>query len=72
MVTGRNAPAPAWVASDTSGYPAIATRLSADCEGLEAVQAGLRGRLRASPLLDAERFARDFEGALRSIAARRG
>jgi hypothetical protein len=45
------------------------TRLSADRAGLQALRAGMRRRLRASPLLDAERFTRDVEAALRSIAA---
>jgi len=60
-----------WIASDAAQYVAVASRLSADPDGLRAVRAGLRSRLRASPLLDEERFTRNVEAALRSIAALR-
>ncbi|HEX4613044.1 MAG TPA: tetratricopeptide repeat protein, partial [Urbifossiella sp.] len=52
-----------WVAPTTAGYVDRAARAAADPDELSAVRAGLRDRLRGSPLLDAARFTRHLEAA---------
>jgi hypothetical protein len=83
MVTGRNAPAPC-LGWRRITPPGVFTRPSRpgpeapDCEGAPPPLEARAGRVAQAPLRasarcrDAERFARDFEAALRSIAARRG
>lgn len=56
-----------WVADGESDYVERALRLTADLDALQALRAGLRQRLEASPLMDAPRFARDLEQAFRGI-----
>ena len=56
-----------WIASDTDDYVAKALALAGDTAGLASVRSGLRDAMRASPLCDADGFARDFEAALRGI-----
>ncbi len=51
------------VAVDPDGYLATAVALSADLEKLRALRAGLRQRMRESPLLDRSGFARSVETA---------
>jgi predicted O-linked N-acetylglucosamine transferase (SPINDLY family) len=53
-----------WVAADDAGYVARAVAAAADPAGLAALRHGLRERVAASPLFDAERFARDLAGLL--------
>jgi protein O-GlcNAc transferase len=53
-----------WVAQDAEEYIAKAVALSADLPGLAALRAGLRERVRISPLFDAHRFAESFGDAL--------
>ncbi|MGE5652204.1 MAG: hypothetical protein ACM34A_18585, partial [Bacillota bacterium] len=48
-------------------YVAIASALARDLPRLRELRAGLRDRVQASPLMDAPRFARLFEQALRSM-----
>jgi predicted O-linked N-acetylglucosamine transferase (SPINDLY family) len=60
------------VAHDIADYAARATALVADRDGLTALRAGLRDRLRASPLLDEPRFARDMEAAFEAMVAAPG
>lgn len=55
------------VARDAEEYIDLAARLVGDRETLADVRAGLRGRLRVSPLLDGRDFARHFEAALRGM-----
>ena len=54
-----------WIARDTADYVTLAVAKAADIEGLAALRAGLRGRVKASPLCDAPRFGRSLGGALR-------
>jgi protein O-GlcNAc transferase len=55
------------VADSDDQYVALAAGLAADRVRLRALQAGLRGRLRASALLDAPGFMRNLEGAYRDL-----
>jgi predicted O-linked N-acetylglucosamine transferase (SPINDLY family) len=54
-----------WVADDLAGYVAIALARAADLPALAALRAGLRARVKASPLCDAPRFGRNLGAALR-------
>jgi protein O-GlcNAc transferase len=56
-----------WIAADADSYVALAARAAADPQALAAIRAGLRARLRASPLLDGKGFVRSFEAALRGM-----
>jgi predicted O-linked N-acetylglucosamine transferase (SPINDLY family) len=55
------------VAASEDEYLGTAARLARDRARLGTLSRELRARLRASPLLDAKRFARAFEQALRGI-----
>jgi predicted O-linked N-acetylglucosamine transferase (SPINDLY family) len=52
------------IADSMDQYIAIAGALAADRPRLESLRHSLRDRLSQSPLMDARRFARDFESAL--------
>lgn len=54
-----------WIAKDEDDYVAIAVKWANDLEGLSKLRAEMRERVRASPLCDGPRFARNFESALR-------
>jgi len=56
------------VARSEADYVATAARLAKDLRGLEAMRAGMRERIKGSALMDAPRFARDFEAALLRMA----
>ncbi len=60
----RAAGLPEWVADDEDAFVAKAVALSGDTAGLAALRAGLRERVRHSPLFDARRFAANLESAL--------
>jgi predicted O-linked N-acetylglucosamine transferase (SPINDLY family) len=53
------------LAEDADGFVRIATGLAGDRERLALLRSGLRDRLRASPLLDADAYAARFHAALR-------
>jgi len=54
-----------WAVADARGYVARALAAAADLAGLAALRAGLRGRVAASPLVDAPRFGVALGAALR-------
>lgn len=56
-----------WIADGADEYVAIAGRLAAAPDALHALRAGMRERLRASPLLDGEGFTRGLETAYRRM-----
>ena len=58
------------VAFSEDDYVRIAVELARDLPRLAALRAGLRARLRASPLMDAPRFARGVEAAFQAMWAR--
>lgn len=62
---------PELVATTPAQYVEIAQHLAADQEKRRALRAGLRARMRASPLLDAPRFARGLEAAYREMWKKR-
>ena len=62
-----NAGLPEWIAVDADDYVKCATSHAADLQRLAKLRAGLRQRLQASPVMDAQRFAFHFEAALCSM-----
>jgi protein O-GlcNAc transferase len=56
-----------WVAHTTDDYVAIALSLARDPGRLSSLRAGLRDRLRASPLLDHAGVTRELEAAYRKM-----
>ncbi|HVC59551.1 MAG TPA: tetratricopeptide repeat protein [Acetobacteraceae bacterium] len=54
-----------WVARDEPDYVALAAAKAADLAALAALRAGLRARVKTSPLCDAPRFGRNLGTALR-------
>ncbi len=58
---------PELVASDGEQYVRIAADLAQDLSRLSELRATMRDRMRASPLMDAPRFARNVEAAYREM-----
>jgi protein O-GlcNAc transferase len=54
-----------WVARDVQDYVELAVAKAADLAALAELRAGLRPRVKASPLCDAPRFGRNLGAALR-------
>jgi predicted O-linked N-acetylglucosamine transferase (SPINDLY family) len=54
-----------WVAADLAAYAELAVARANDVPSLAALRAGLRARVKASPLCDAPRFGRNLGVALR-------
>ncbi|MGH7042601.1 MAG: tetratricopeptide repeat protein, partial [Acetobacteraceae bacterium] len=54
-----------WVAPDLAGYIGRAVAAAGDVPALAALRAGLRARVKASPLCDAPRFGRSLGAGLR-------
>ena len=52
---------------DIEGYVALAAALAGDTARLTELRASLRGRMQASPLMDAVRFTRNLEAAYREM-----
>ena len=63
----QNAGLADWIASDEEDYVRLAARHAADLQGLQRLRSGLRQRVLASPIFDAQRFAARFEDALRAM-----
>jgi protein O-GlcNAc transferase len=55
------------IAADTDKYVRIAAELAGDLPRLQSLRAGLQGKMRASPLMDAPRFARGIEAVYRRM-----
>jgi len=55
------------IAQTAEDYVGLARGLASDLEGLTRLRAGMRERLRSSPLTDASAYARDLESAYRDI-----
>ncbi|MBW4090799.1 MAG: hypothetical protein HIU82_06795 [Proteobacteria bacterium] len=55
-----------WVAADIAAYADRAVAAAADVQALAALRAGLRARVKASPLCDAPRFGRSLGAGLRT------
>ena len=55
------------IAATPESYVRIACALATDKERLAGLRTGLRGRMRASPLTNAKRFARDMEEAFTAM-----
>jgi predicted O-linked N-acetylglucosamine transferase (SPINDLY family) len=68
----HNASMPDWVAADEEDYVAKAIAFTSNLKRLGNLRSGLRQQVLASPLFDAPRFARNFEGALRGMWEARG
>jgi predicted O-linked N-acetylglucosamine transferase (SPINDLY family) len=58
---------PELIARSQEEYITIAVRLATDVRLLSKLRSSLRQRMQCSPLMDAPRFARDFEAALRQM-----
>jgi predicted O-linked N-acetylglucosamine transferase (SPINDLY family) len=56
-----------WIAATPEDYVARAARWATDLEGLGRLRAGLRERMRVSPLCDGARFTRRLEEAYRAL-----
>ena len=59
-----------WVADSEASFARLATELARDRAGLAHWRAGLRERLRASPLMDAAAYAGRLHAALRDLYSR--
>jgi predicted O-linked N-acetylglucosamine transferase (SPINDLY family) len=59
-----NAGLPDWVANNEKEYAHKASYLSSNLDELSKLRAGLREQVLASPLFDAQRFAKNFEESL--------
>ena len=56
-----------WIAENEDDYLAKAIRFASDIPALARLRSGLRTQVLASPLFDAQRFARNFETAMLEI-----
>lgn len=56
-----------WIAESTEDYLRIASEMCGDLRALAETRRSLRGRMKASALMDASRFARDVENAYRGM-----
>jgi predicted O-linked N-acetylglucosamine transferase (SPINDLY family) len=54
-----------WIAADEDALPELLLRKTADAAGMAALRAELPPRMRASPLMDGPRYARNFSALLR-------
>jgi predicted O-linked N-acetylglucosamine transferase (SPINDLY family) len=63
----NNAGLPDWIAADEDEYVKLAARRAGDLNTLQLLRRKLRARVHASPIFDAESFARNFEGAIRGM-----
>jgi protein O-GlcNAc transferase len=58
---------PELIAKSSDDFLDVASKLAGDLDRLAALRAGLRARMRASPLMEAQGFARDVEHAYRAM-----
>lgn len=66
----HNAGLPDWVASDVNDYVDRAVAFARNVSALESLRSRLRAQVLASPLFDAQAFARHFDAALRAMWVR--
>ncbi len=66
----RNAGLHDWLAEDEDDYVARAVRVTSNLDRLARLRGGLRAQVLASPLFDADRFARHFEAAMSGMWAK--
>jgi len=66
----RNLDMSDWMGEDIDDYVRIAVEKASDIDALAALRAGLRERFLASPLCDAQLFARNLEDAFEKMAQR--
>jgi predicted O-linked N-acetylglucosamine transferase (SPINDLY family) len=59
-----------WIAMDEEDYVAKAVAFASDLESLSALRRGMREQILNAPLLNAPRFARHFEEALRAMRSK--
>jgi predicted O-linked N-acetylglucosamine transferase (SPINDLY family) len=62
-----NAGLPDWVAADEDDYVKLAARRAGELHTLQQLRQELRARVLASPIFDAQSFARHFESAMRGM-----
>ncbi len=62
---------PEWIAGDPEAYVSLAVDLARDTTTRAGLRATLRAAISASPLGDAQRFARDLDGAFLAMAQTR-
>jgi predicted O-linked N-acetylglucosamine transferase (SPINDLY family) len=55
------------IAATTDEYISLAVALARDRDRLKTLRLGLRERMKTSPLMDADKFARDVEAAYRQM-----
>jgi protein O-GlcNAc transferase len=62
-----NVKLPDWIAADEDDYVVRAVWHSGNLQRLSSLRTGLRQQVSASPIFDAQRFARNFEAAMRGM-----
>ena len=56
-----------WIATNEDEYVKLAVRHASDLQSLQQIRRELRARVHASPIFDAQSFAKNFESAMRGM-----